>query len=450
MNSALLTVAIIVSVILAAVIAVQRVKYKNLVAQTEQSMKDLAEKEAILQKEAMIKAKEALQRDREQLNNDERERRREFQQIENKLSKREDQIEDKMQELTDKEVSLDKMKDQLIEKEDLLDEIMGKTTAELERISGMSTEEAKRTLMEQLKSDLAQEQLQLIRENEAKIREAALEKSKEILSTTMQRCMMEQVVESTVSVVSLPNDEMKGRIIGREGRNIRTLETLTGVDLIIDDTPEAVVLSGFDPVRREIAKIALEKLIQDGRIHPVRIEETVEKSREEVEQKIMQEGENAAVDMGVMGLNKELIKNLGRLYYRTSYGQNVLKHSLEVGHIAGMLAAELGANVNVAKRAGLLHDIGKIFEYTIDLESGLIDYDENFRKEWISHSQYGFSICMAAGFKRVAKMIAAHHARADWGAIVDLNEDLEPFVYLIHHIDDLSAKFGMTNVAMLG
>ena len=364
MNSTLLAVAVIVSVILAAIIAVQRVKYKNLVQQTNQSMKDLQEKESIMQKEAMIKAKEALHNEREQLNEDERERRREFAAIETKLSKREDLIETKLQEITDKEVELDKMKDQLIEKEDLLDEIVQKSTVELERIAGISTEEAKRMLMEQLKSDLAQEQLQLIRENEAKIRENAQEKAKEILSTTMQRCMMEQVVESTVSVVSLPSDEMKGRIIGREGRNIRTLETLTGVDLIIDDTPEAVVLSAFDPVRREIAKIALEKLIQDGRIHPVRIEETVEKSREEVEQKIMKEGENAAVDMGVMGLNKELIKNLGRLYYRTSYGQNVLKHSLEVGHIAGMLAAELGANVNVAKRAGLLHDIGKAVDQT--------------------------------------------------------------------------------------
>ena len=334
MNSAILTVAIIVSVILAAVIAVQRVKYKNLVQQTNQSMKDLQEKESIIQKEAMIKAKEALHNEREQLNEDERERRREFAAIETKLSKREDLIETKLQELTDKEVSLDKMKDNIIEKEDLLDELISKSTAELERIAGLSADEAKRMLMEQLKSDLAQEQLQLIRENEAKIRENAQEKAKEILSTTMQRCMMEQVVESTVSVVSLPSDEMKGRIIGREGRNIRTLETLTGVDLIIDDTPEAVVLSAFDPVRREIAKIALEKLIQDGRIHPVRIEETVEKSREEVEQKIMKEGENAAVDMGIMGLNKELIKNLGRLYYRTSYGQNVLKHSLEVGHKA--------------------------------------------------------------------------------------------------------------------
>ena len=360
----MLTAAIVVTVILVAVIVVQQVKYKNLVTQTEQTKKDLQERESIMQKEALIKAKEALHVEREQLNEDERERRREFAQIENKLNKREDVLENKIQEVTDKEAELDKMKDQLIEKEDFLAEIVQKQTVELERIAGLSAEDAKRMLMEQLKSDLAQEQMQLIRENEAKIREDALEKSKEILSTTMQRCMMEQVVESTVSVVSLPNDEMKGRIIGREGRNIRTLETLTGVDLIIDDTPEAVVLSSFDPVRREIAKVALEKLIQDGRIHPVRIEEMVEKSREEVEKKIMKEGENAAVDMGIMGLNKELIKNLGRLYYRTSYGQNVLKHSLEVGHIAGMLAAELGANVYVAKRAGLLHDIGKAVDQT--------------------------------------------------------------------------------------
>ena len=254
MNSTLLAVAVVVAVILIAVIVVQKIKYKNLMHQTEQSMKDLQEKEVIMQKEAMIKAKEALHNEREQLNNDERERRREFAAIESKLNKREDILEGKIQEVTDKEVALDKMKEQLIEKEDLLDEIVQKRTVELERIAGMSAEEAKKMLLEQLKSDLAQEQLQLIRENEAKIRETALEKSKEILSTTMQRCMMEQVVESTVSVVSLPNDEMKGRIIGREGRNIRTLETLTGVDLIIDDTPEAVVLSAFDPVRREKLK----------------------------------------------------------------------------------------------------------------------------------------------------------------------------------------------------
>ncbi|MBQ7127232.1 ribonuclease Y [bacterium] len=394
MNIILLVVTVIVAVILLVVVAVQRVKYLNLVQQTQKNLQDFKEKEAILQKEAMIKAKEALQNEREQLNEDERERRREFANIENKLARREDLIETKIQELTDKEVDLDKRKDKLIEREDLLDELIQKNQAELERISGLSSEEAKRMLLEQIKNDLAQEQLQLIRENEAKIREDALEKSKEILSTTMQRCVIEQVVESTVSVVSLPNDEMKGRIIGREGRNIRTLETLTGVDLIIDDTPEAVVLSSFDPVRREIAKIALEKLIQDGRIHPVRIEETVEKSREEIERKIFKEGENAAVDLGIMGLNKELIKTLGRLYYRTSYGQNVLKHSIEVGHIAGMLAAEIGANIAVAKRAGLLHDIGKAVDQT---QEG-------------THIQLGVEIASRYGERQeVLHAIEAHH-----------------------------------------
>ena len=271
---------------------------------------------------------------------------------------------------------------------------MQKQTTELERISGMSAEDAKTMLLEQLKHDLAQEQMQLIRENEAKIKETSLEKAKEILSTTMQRCMIEQVVETTVSVVALPNDEMKGRIIGREGRNIRALETLTGVDLIIDDTPEAVVLSSFDPVRREIAKLALEKLIVDGRIHPVRIEEMVEKAQEEIDKKIWEEGENAALEMGVMGLNKELIKTLGRLYYRTSYGQNVLKHSLEVGHIAGMLAAEIGANEKIAKRAGLLHDIGKAVDQT---QEG-------------THIQLGVEIASRYGERpEVIHAIEAHH-----------------------------------------
>lgn len=363
MNLALILTIVLV-IALSVFVAIQQIKFKELQLKTQKTQVDFGEKEALLKKEAMITAKEALQQEREKLNEEIRDRRQEVARTEGKLAKREDMLEDKIQEATDKEFQVQKKLDELLEKEDYLAEIVQKQTTELERISGLSADEAKNMLLEQLKHDLAQEQMQLIRENEAKIKEDALEKSKEILTTTMQRCMIDQVVESTVSVVSLPNDEMKGRIIGREGRNIRTLETLTGVDLIIDDTPEAVVLSSFDPVRREIAKLALEKLITDGRIHPVRIEEMVEKAREEIEKKILQEGDNAALDMGIMGLNKELVKTLGRLYYRTSYGQNVLKHSLEVGHIAGMLAAELGANVYIAKRSGLLHDIGKAVDQT--------------------------------------------------------------------------------------
>lgn len=360
----LLIIAIIVVIALVAMLYVQQSKMKNVLTSTEKDRLAIEEKEKILLKEAKIKAVEELRLDREKLNEEERERRQDLARQEQKLAKREDMLEDKIQEYTDKELQVQHKLDELLEKEDYLAEIVQKQTEELERIAGMSAEDAKNMLLEQLKHDLAQEQMQLIRENEAKIKEISLEKSKEILSTTMQRCMIEQVVETTVSVVALPNDEMKGRIIGREGRNIRTLETLTGVDLIIDDTPEAVVLSSFDPIRREIAKLALEKLIVDGRIHPVRIEEMVEKAGEEIDKKIRQEGENAALDMGITGLNKELIKTLGRLYYRTSYGQNVLKHSLEVGHIAGMLAAELGANEIIAKRAGLLHDIGKAVDQT--------------------------------------------------------------------------------------
>jgi len=389
-----LILTIVLVVVLTAVIVIQHNKFKILSLQTQKTQTDLSEREQLLKKEAMISAKEALQAEQEKLSEELRERRQEITRIESKLAKREDMLEDKVQEVTDKELQLSRKLDELLEKEDYLAELVQKQTAELERISGLSTEEAKRMILEQLKHDLAQEQMQLIRENEAKIKEDALEKSKEILATTMQRCMIEQVVETSVSVVALPNDEMKGRIIGREGRNIRTLETLTGVDLIIDDTPEAVVLSSFDPVRREVAKLALEKLIADGRIHPVRIEEMVEKAREEIEKKIWQEGENAALEMNVMGLNKELTKTLGRLYYRTSYGQNVLKHSLEVGHIAGMLAAELGANVNIAKRAGLLHDIGKAVDQT---QEG-------------THIQLGVELARRFGEKEdVIHAIEAHH-----------------------------------------
>jgi hypothetical protein len=390
----LLILAVIAVIALIAVLFVQQSKTKSVLLSVEKDKKALEEKEKLLLKEAKIKAIEELQDDREKLNEEERERRQELARQEQKLAKREDMLEDKIQEYTEKDLQAQRKLDELLEKEDYLAEIVQKQTTELERISGMSAEDAKNMLLDQLKHDLAQEQMQLVRENEAKIKEISLEKSKEILSTTMQRCMIEQVVETTVSVVALPNDEMKGRIIGREGRNIRALETLTGVDLIIDDTPEAVVLSSFDPVRREIAKLALEKLIVDGRIHPVRIEEMVEKAQEEIDKKIWSEGENAALEMGVMGLNKELIKTLGRLYYRTSYGQNVLKHSLEVGHIAGMLAAEIGANEKIAKRAGLLHDIGKAVDQT---QEG-------------THIQLGVELASRFGERpEVIHAIEAHH-----------------------------------------
>ncbi len=390
----LLVVAIIVVIALVAVLYVQQTKMKTVIVSTDKDKQSFEGREKQLYREAKNRAIAELQNDREKFIDEERERRQELARVEQKLEKREDMLEDKIQEYTEKDIQVQRKLDDLLEKEDYLSELVQKQTTELERIAGMSAEEAKAILLEQLKHDLAQEQITLIRENEAKIKEVSLEKSKEILSTTMQRCMIEQVVETTVAVVSLPNDDMKGRIIGREGRNIRALETMTGVDFIIDDTPEAVVLSSFDPVRREIAKLTLEKLIVDGRIHPVRIEEMVEKSTEEIEKKIWNEGEGAALDMGIMGLHKELIKTLGRLYYRTSYGQNVLKHSLEVGHIAGMLAAEIGANETIAKRAGLLHDLGKAIDQT---QEG-------------THVQLGVELATRFGEKKeIIHAIEAHH-----------------------------------------
>ncbi len=372
----------------------QKAKVEVLEKNEQKYIQDFKEKEQFLKKEALISAKEELHKERMELDELTREKKQEFEKIQQDLFKKEDELEEKSQGIVDREVLLSKKEDELEQKEDYLADAIARQITELERIAQMSREEAKSTLLNQLKDELAQEKIQLIRENEIEIREAAEEKSREILSQTMQKCAIEQVIETSVSVVSLPSDEMKGRIIGREGRNIRTLETLTGVDLIIDDTPEAVVLSSFDPVRREVAKLTIEKLIQDGRIHPVRIEEVYEKSVKEIENKIKQEGERAAVDLGIMNLNKELTKTLGRLYYRTSYGQNVLKHSIEVGQIAGMLAAELGSDVKSAKRAGLLHDIGKA-----------VDQEQEG-----THVQLGADLCRRFGEKEhIVHAIEAHH-----------------------------------------
>ncbi len=382
----------------------QKAKVEVLEKNEQKYIEDFKEKEEFLKKEALISAKEQLHKERMELDELERNKRSEFSKIQNELSKRQDEIDSIRQEVTNKEVALDRKYAELEQKEDYLADAIAKQITELERVAQMSRDEAKATLLAQLKDELANEQIQLIRENELKIKETAEEQAREILSQTMQKCAIEQVIETSVCVVSLPSDEMKGRIIGREGRNIRTLETLTGVDLIIDDTPEAVVLSSFDPIRREVAKLTIEKLIQDGRIHPVRIEEVYEKSLKEIENKIKQEGERAAVDLGIMNLNKELSKTLGRLYYRTSYGQNVLKHSIEVGQIAGMLAAELGSDVKLAKRAGLLHDIGKA-----------VDQEQEG-----THVQLGADLARRYGEKEaVIHAIEAHHDDVACNSLTD-------------------------------
>lgn len=319
-----------------------------------------------LKKEALLEAKEDIHRQRSEVDREIRERRTEIQRVEKRLLQREETIDKKVENIELKEETLVKKQKEIEKINEEAEELYKKQLTELERISGLSSEEAKQILLNDLERQIRHESAVMIKSIESKAKEDGDRIAREIVGAAIQKCAADHVAETTVSVVALPNDEMKGRIIGREGRNIRTIETLTGIDLIIDDTPEAVILSGFDPVRREVARVALEKLIVDGRIHPARIEEMVEKARTEVDNYLREEGEQASFETGVHGLHPEIIRLLGRLKFRTSYGQNVLKHSVEVAHLAAAMAAELGADVKLAKRAGLLHDIGKAVDHEVE------------------------------------------------------------------------------------
>ncbi len=393
-------------------------------------------------REAIVAAKEEVMLIRNDVEKETRERRNELQRMERRFLQKEETLERKLEAFERKEENIQRKEADVEKQKNNLNDLIAKQVAELERLSGMTPEEAKQLLLKSVEEEVRYESAIMIKEYETRTKEEAEKKAKDIISLAIHRCAADHVAESTVSVVALPNDEMKGRIIGREGRNIRALETLTGIDLIIDDTPEAVILSGFDPIRREVARVALEKLILDGRIHPARIEEMVEKAQKEVDQKIREEGEQATFETGVHGLHPELIKLLGRLRFRTSYGQNVLKHSTEVSHLAGLMAAELGVDIQSAKRAGLLHDIGKAVDH--DIEG--------------THVEIGVDICRK--YKEstdIIHAIEAHHGDTEPKTIVAVlvaasdavsaarpgarRETLETYIKRLQKLEEIAETF---------
>ncbi len=394
-------------------------------------------------KEILLEAKEESIRTKNEAEKEAKERRNELNRLEKRLLQKEEALDKKADSFEKKEEALQKKIESYDAQKAELDGLIAKEQEALEKISGMTAQQAKEILLATLEDEIKIESVMMIKNMEAKAKQDAERKARDILSEAVQRCAVDHVTETTVSVVTLPNDEMKGRIIGREGRNIRTLESLTGIDLIIDDTPEAVILSGFDPMRREIARIALEKLILDGRVHPARIEEMVEKARKEVEVMIRDEGEAATFEIGVHGLHNELIRLLGKMKFRTSYGQNVLKHSIEVAHLSGIIAGELGADVTLAKRAGLLHDIGKSVDH--DLEG--------------SHVSIGAALCKKYRESDIIiNAVEAHHEDVEPTNIISVivqaadaisasrpgarRETLESYIKRLQKLEEIADSFG--------
>ena len=393
-------------------------------------------------REALLEVKEESLRTKNELEKETKERRSELQKYERRVLSKEETVDKKADAVEKREAECTAKIAELQKREKKVDELEQKGVQELERISGLTSDQAKDELLRSVEDDVKVDVARLYKELESRAKEEAGKKAKEYVVNAIQKCAVDHVSETTISVVQLPSDEMKGRIIGREGRNIRTLETLTGVDLIIDDTPEAVVLSAFDPIRREIARVALEKLIVDGRIHPARIEEMVEKAQKEVEAQIREDGENAAMDVGVHGIHPELLKLLGRMKFRTSYGQNALKHSIEVAQLSGLLAGEVGADVRMAKRAGLLHDIGKSIDHEVEG----------------SHIQIGVDLCKK--YKESAVVIntvASHHGDVEPESLVACivqaadaisaarpgarRETLETYTNRLKQLEDITNEF---------